>query len=120
MSDKHRNEIKEAVNLFNKSIKTGKLKEVKATWQKYLEGKTLILFEFGGDYNLLAIKGEKGLKGLCEYEWQNDVKSLQEEGYESLREYTEEVNLGNDGFGFDKDEIELIDIEKIRGKLDEE
>lgn len=75
------------------------------------------MFEFEDGYNLLAIKGEKGLYGLCKYEWENDVESVQEEGYESLEDFIEDVNFGNDGFGFSKDEIELGNIEEFKKEL---
>lgn len=103
----------------NDFISTGKLKEVKMPWQRYLEGKTLILFEFEDRYNLLAIKGEKGLDGLCKYAWEYDSETAEESGYESLENFIEDVNLGNDGFGFKKNEIELCNIETLKrsGKM---
>lgn len=109
-------DVKETANQLKECIKVGKLKEIKRPWHKYLEGKTLILFELGGAYNLLAIKGEEqfGLKGLCKYSWENDIEAVNEEGYEKLEDFIEEVNFGNDGFGFDKDEIELCDIEEFK------
>lgn len=101
-------------------ISAGKLKEVKVPWQRYLKEKTLILFEFGGGYNLLAIKGEDGLKDLCKYAWEYDPETVEESGYESLENFIEDVNLGNDGFGFKKNEIELCDIETLKKEWEDE
>ena len=98
-------------------ISAGKLKATKRPWHKYLEGKILILFEFGGAYNLLAIKDEKSLKGLCKYAWEHDEENSKE--YDCLDDFIGEVELGNDGFGFDKDEIELCDIETLKKGVEE-
>lgn len=95
-------------NFLANCIKMGKLKKVTLPWHKYLWNRKLILFEMGIGYNLIGIMGENsGLDGLCKYEWENDPKMAQENGYEKLEDFIEEVNLGNDGFGFSEDEIEL-------------
>ena len=98
---------------FASCIKFGKLKKVKYPWHKYLEGRKLMLFTWSDStYNLIGIYGENnGLDGLCEYVWKNDAKAAKEDGYKSLEEFKEDVYLGNNGFGFDKDEIELCHLE---------
>ena len=109
------------VSEFASCIKAGKLKEAKEPWHKYLKGKTLLLFDLFGRYSLTGIlygkyKSEK-LESLCKYVWENCKEEMEEEGYEKVEDFIEEVNLGNDGFAFDKDEIELLDIGKIKGEI---
>lgn len=75
------------------------------------------MFKIGEMYSLLSIVGEKGLKGLYKWCYENCRKDFDEMGYESLDDWIEECELGNDGFGFDKDEIELIDIKEFKKEL---
>lgn len=90
-------------------FKRGKLKEATKPWQKYLINKTLLLMQFkNGSYDLILIEGEVDLDSLCRYVWENDKLAKEEAGYESLEAFIEECELGNDGFGFDEDEIEII------------
>lgn len=94
---------------FKDSILKGRVKQNGLPWQKYLEGKELLLFKTGEGYNLISIKEEvNGIENLCKYIYENERDSYYECGYESLDDFIEECKLGNDGFGFDKDEIELI------------
>ena len=85
----------------------GKLVNYDKPYKEYLRNKILLLGNIFGQYELLAISGEDGLKGLCEYVWNNDEAARGE--YETLEGFTEEVELGNDGFGFDYEEIERVD-----------
>lgn len=100
---------------FASYIKIGKLKKITLPWHEYLKDKKLIVFKFGTGYNLIGIIGEnKGLDGLCNYTWENDPETVKESGYDytkdSVEDFMEEVYLGNDGFGFNKDEIEIYDL----------
>lgn len=83
-----------------------KITEVKRPFHNFLIAKTLLLGEILGTYNLLGIKGYS-LSDLCKWVWENDRDIVEE--YETLEEYIEEVNFGNDGFGFEKEEIEILD-----------
>lgn len=82
----------------------GKLKEVKEDWHEYLKDRELVLFNLFGQWSLMSIKNENGLGGLCEMIWENE----KEHDYCSLEGWKEDVELGNAGFGFDYDEIEII------------
>lgn len=96
------------VDKLKKSFKLGKLKKASKPWQKYLINKTLMLMQFNnGSYDLILIEGESGLDGLCKYAWENDADSRKKTGYESLEAFIEECNLANDGFGFEKEDIEI-------------
>ncbi|APM41373.1 hypothetical protein [Clostridium kluyveri] len=100
-------------NFLVNCIKMGKLKKVTEPWHGYLKDKKLIVFKIGTGYNLISIDGEKGeknLEGLCKYAWENDPETTQESGYDCVEDFIEEVNLGNDGFGFNEDEIEICDM----------
>lgn len=95
--------------LYKQSILKAKLKKATAGWHMYLEGKTLIVGEIDGSYNLLSIFGEKnGISNLYEFVYDNCKDLYKELGYKSLKDYIAECKIGNDGFGFDKDEIELL------------
>lgn len=87
-----------------------KLKKVTQPWHECLKGKELFVGEIDGSYNLLAVSGDRNwVENLCKYVYKNDKKMYEELGYESLESYIENCMLGNDGFGFDKDEIEIIE-----------
>lgn len=93
-------------------IKKAKLKKVTQTWQKYLESKTLVVGWLCKQFQLLGIIGEKDwIENICKYVYKNDRKAYDEIGYKSLDAWIEEVKLGNDGFGFDKDELEILESE---------
>lgn len=110
---------KDAAELGN-CLKLGKLKEVALPWHEYLKEKKLLLFKLGEGYSLLSIVGEKGLRGLCKWYYENDKKGFDEMGYESLNDWIEECELGNDGFGLDKGEIEeLGGMGELRKQLGE-
>lgn len=105
---------KEAKNMsvedLKDSIKKAKLKEATQPWQKYLMEKTLIVGWLCEQYTLLGIKDEKDwIKNLCQYIYDNDRKTYNEIGYKSLDIWIEECELGNDGFGFSEDEIEIVE-----------
>lgn len=96
----------------------GTLKEVKLPWHKYLEGKTLILITWlDNTWCLAAIEGEDGLSGLCKYEWQYEEENGIEHEYYELTDFIESVKDSNDGFGFEHDEIQIIE-EVINYDLD--
>jgi len=108
---------KDAAELGN-CIKLGKLKKVTLPWHEYLKEKRLLLFKLGEGYNLLSIVGEKGIRGLCKWCYENNRKDFDDMGYESLDDWIEECELGNDGFGFGKDEIEeLGGMEEIKNTI---
>lgn len=108
---------KDAAGLGN-CIKLGKLKKATLPWHECLKDKKLVLFEMSEGYNLLSIAGEEGIKGLCKWCYENNRKDFDEMGYESLDDWIEECELGNDGFGFEKNEIEeLGGIEELRKEL---
>lgn len=115
--------MKSEVDDFASCVKIGRLKKVIMPWHQHLKDKNLILFEFGTGYNLIGIIGENnGLDELCNYTWENDPETVKESGYDytkdSVEDFMEEVKMGNDGFGFDKDEIvELGGMEEIRKEL---
>lgn len=91
-------------------IKKAKLKKVTQPWHKYLDGKTLVVEWLCEQFQLLNVIGEKDwIENLCKYVCENDKKLFNELGYESLNAYIEECKLGNDGFGFSKDEIEIVE-----------
>lgn len=100
--------------MINKSewLFKGKLKQVTKPWQKYLEGKVLLLFKFNEEaFNLILAHDEEGntIENLCKYIFENDRETYDKLGYESLNAWMEECKLGNDGFGFTKDEIEILE-----------
>ena len=89
----------------------GKLIDAKLPFHNYLKDKELILGKVFEQWTLLGIyNDEGGFKKLCKWVWENDKPSC--EGYEKLEDFIKEVNLGNDGFGFDLDEIEIIESRK--------
>lgn len=91
-------------------IKKAKLKKAFNPWHEYLKDKILIVGKMFDDYNLIGIVGEKkGIKNLCNYCYENDKKAFEQSGYDNLMNWIEECELGNDGFGFSKDELEILD-----------
>lgn len=85
----------------------GKLKQAKEGWQKYLEGKTLVLCtSISGRWALCAIEGEENLDGMCKFVWGIEL----EHDYETLEDMQEDVSLGNYGFAFETDEIEVLQV----------
>lgn len=91
-------------------IKKAKLKKFTYPWQQYFKNKTLIVGELFGDYTLLGIVDDKDcFKILCKYVYENDRETFNELGYDSLEAWIEEVELGNEGFGFKKDELEILE-----------
>ena len=46
---------------------------------------------------------------ICGYIYENDKESFEELEYDSLESWTEECELGNEGFGFNKDELEILE-----------
>lgn len=95
-------------------IAKGKLKQVNSErpWQKYLIGKVMILCtNIGGGWEIAGIEGESDSNGLCRYAWETEP----EHEYESLEDFQEEVAMGNDGFGLDLDEVEIIEEFKPKG-----
>lgn len=94
-------------------VKKGKLKNIIKPWHKYLEDKIMLLISMFGIWNLIVIEGEEDLNGLCEYAWNNDPEAKAE--YDTLKGWQEEVENGNDGFGFDYDEIEIINSGEKNG-----
>lgn len=89
-------------------ISKGRLKQVnpKRPWHKYLEGKTLLIAKHPfvvNHWDLLKIFGEEDLSDLCRYAW--EVES--EHKYDCVEDFIEDVKDGNNGFGFDTDEIIL-------------
>jgi len=90
-------------------IKKAKLKKATKSWQGYLKDKILIVGELFNGYNLIGILGEKDFSGLCKYAYENDKAVFDELGYETLNAWIEECELGNDGFGFSKDGIEILE-----------
>lgn len=94
-------------------IKKAKLKKVTKPWQEYLKDKILIVGWLCKEFQLLGIIGEKDwIKNMCEYIYKNDKETYNEIGYKSLDAWIEECELGNDGFGFDKDELEILESDK--------
>lgn len=91
----------------------GKLKKAEHEWQEYLLGKELLLCTgLNNTVKLLAIE-EMEIIFFCKYLWDNN--HFVREDYVSLKELVEDVGLGNYGFGFDIDEIEITEtIEKIK------
>jgi hypothetical protein len=90
----------------------GNLKQVNVErpWQNYLVGKELILAtQWCGGWALLAISGEKTLYEFCKYAW--EAEPDQEHEYETYKSMYEDIVDGNYGFGFDEDEIEVIEIQ---------
>ncbi|OZV10770.1 hypothetical protein CIW83_18295 [Tissierella sp. P1] len=91
-------------------IVKGKLKKATHEWQEYLLNKELLLCTgLENTLNLLAID-EKDLNEYCNYLW--DKNYFVREEYERLEWLIEDIELGNYGFGFDVDEIEIIEIIK--------
>jgi hypothetical protein len=88
-------------------IVKGKLKSAdsKREWQKYLIGKEMLLCSSISDgWNIIGIEGEPDLNGLCSYAWETEP----EHEYDNLSDFQEEVSMGNDGFGLDFDEVEIV------------
>lgn len=91
-------------------IMKGKLKKATHEWQEYLLEKELLLCTgLGNTLNLLAID-EKDLNEYCNYLWDNN--HFVREDYGSLEVLLEDIELGNYGFGFDVDEIEVTETIK--------
>lgn len=89
-------------------ISKAKIKTSKNKWQEYLADKVLIVGEIGGHYSFLGFEGqEEDYKELCRIAWYSLPK--EERPYEHLGNFIDEVLLGNDGFGFDAEEIEIIE-----------
>ena len=100
---------------FTNSIFIAKIKKVTYPWHEFLKDKILIVGELCKHYNLLGIKDDKDwVKNLCNYIYKNDKETFNDLGYQIIDEYISECKCGNDGFGFYKDEIEII------GKLSDE
>lgn len=88
-------------------VMKGKIKKPSNSWEEYLNGKTLILCTgLVETLNLLGIEGEEELDDLCEHVW----NAHEEQGHYTLEDFKEAVKLGNDGFGFDKNNIEIIEV----------
>jgi hypothetical protein len=91
-------------------IMKGKLKKATHEWQEYLLEKELLLCTgLGNTLNLLAID-ERGLDEFCELLWYKNM--FVKEDYGSLKDLIEDIKLGNYGFGFCIDEIEVIETIK--------
>ncbi|WP_024833812.1 hypothetical protein [Ruminiclostridium josui] len=94
-------------------IVKGKFKPTESTdtkkfWQNYLIGKTLTLCSsvMEGCWNLVGIDGEEKCKDFLKWVWDHE----KEHDYESFEDMQEEMDCGNDGFGFEPDEIEVIEF----------
>jgi hypothetical protein len=88
----------------------GKLKEVdpENTWHEYLLGKTLSLCSSvaEGCWNLVGIDGEVQCEDFFKWFWDKE----QPAEYESFEEMLDSMINGYDSFGFEADEIEVIEF----------
>ena len=90
------------------NVAKAKIKTPKNEWQKFLADKVMIVGEIGGHYSFLGFDGtEDEYRELCKIAW--DSVPEEEHEYDCLEDFTNEVLQGSDGFGFDAEEIEIIE-----------
>lgn len=92
-------------------IVKGKLKQVdpEREWHNWLLEKVLVLGSaFGGGWMLYGIEGEAEMLEFYKYAW---VTEPEPKEYGSLEDMIEDIEMGNYGFGFDFNEIEVIKTE---------
>lgn len=83
-----------------------RLKAATEEWQQYLVGKELLLYTTIRSYwALVGIEGEEDLTDFCKSVWEKE----EEHEYESLNGFIADVNMGNCGFDFSVEEIEIIE-----------
>ncbi len=76
------------------------IKQTKA-WHKHLENNVLLVGKLFDSYKLINFNGD--FNTLCKTEWKNEL----EHQYDTLSIFQQEVALGNDGFWFEPDELEI-------------
>lgn len=92
-------------------IVKGRLKQAdpEREWQNYLVGKELILGTgFGDTWTLYGITGEPGMEDFMKYAWETEPEPRE---YGSLEDMIDDIEMGNYGFSFELDKIEVITTE---------
>jgi len=89
-------------------LKLSALPNSEQFWHNYLIGKTFTLCSSlaEGCWNLIGIDGEEKCSNFLKWVWNHEPKH----DYESFEDMTEEMDFGNDGFGFETEEIEVIEF----------
>ena len=94
-------------------IVKGKLKPAESDdpqkfWHNYLMGKTLTLCSsvMEGYWNLIGIEEEEKCSSFFKWVWDHEPKH----DYKSFEDMQEEMDFGSDGFGFEPEEIEVIEF----------
>jgi hypothetical protein len=77
-------------------------------WHEYLIEKefTLCSSVAEGFWNLIGISGEEKCNEFLKWVWKNEI----EHEYETFEDMKGEIDCGNDGFGFESNEIEVIEF----------